>query len=556
MLMRLVAVTGVICGWLFMPAPAEARQETSSYLVFLQQRPIGREEVRITTSADGTTVSGTSRLAAPIDITTDQVEIRYDAQWRPVSAQVTSVAQGRPISLSTRFAEGQARSTVTAGGQRSEKTDTVAETTIVLPNTFLGSYAVLAQRLRGRTIGDTLQGYVVPQVEVPIRILNVTTERIDTPRESIPTTRYSLSVENPPPAGAIEVTLWASASRGDLLRMSIPGQSLELSRDDIASAATRTAQFSLPTDERVTIPAAGFNIAGTLTRPPGVTGLRPAVVLIAGSGLVDRDETVAGIPVFGHLARGLVDAGFIVVRYDKRGVGQTGGRAESAALADYAEDARTIIRWLERRPEVDRTRLAVVGHSEGAAVAMLLASNEKRVRAAVLVAGPGTTGADLILEQQRHALDLMKASDADRAEKIDLQQRIHAAVLKGTGWDGIPDDMRRVADTQWFQSVLNFDPAKTMTKVDQPLLIVQGELDTQVPPHHGDKLLAMARARKKKVDSQLLRLPGLNHLLVPATTGEVSEYPSLSGREVAPAVTSGISDWLSKTMAVPPPARP
>jgi fermentation-respiration switch protein FrsA (DUF1100 family) len=95
-----------------------------------------------------------------------------------------------------------------------------------------------------------------------------------------------------------------------------------------------------------------------------------------------------------------------------------------------------------------------------------------------------------------------------------------------------------------------------MTKVDQPLLVVQGELDTQVPPHHGDKLLAMARARKKKVDSQLLRLPGLNHLLVPATTGEVSEYPSLSGREVAPAVTSGISDWLSKTMAVPPPARP
>lgn len=555
MLMRLVAAASVACGCLFVSTPAEARQDTASYLVFLQQRPIGREEVRITRTADGTSVSGTSRLAAPIDITTDKVDIRYDAQWRPISAQVTSVARGTPIELSTRFADGQAVSTVTAGGQSSQKTDAVAETTIVLPNTFLGSYAVLAQRLRGRTVGDTLQGYVVPQIEVPIRVLNVTTERIDTPRESIPATRYTLSVDNPPPAGAIEVTLWASASRGDLLRMSIPGQSLELSREDIASAATRTAQFSLPTDERVTIPAAGFNIAGTLTRPPGVTGLRPAVVLIAGSGLVDRDETVAGIPVFGHLARGLVDAGFIVVRYDKRGVGQTGGRAESAALADYAEDARTIIRWLERRPEVDRTRLAVVGHSEGAAVAMLLAASEKRVRAAVLVAGPGTTGAELILEQQRHALDLMKASDAERAEKIDLQQRIHTAVLKGTGWEGIPDEMRRVADSQWFQSLLSFDPAKAMTRVEQPLLVVQGELDTQVPAHHGDKLLAMARARKKKADAQLLRLPGINHLLVPATTGEVSEYPSLSGREVAPAVTSGISDWLSKTMAVAP-ARP
>lgn len=555
MLTRLVTVLLPLCGWLFLAAPADARQDTASYLVFLQQRAIGREEVRITTSAEGITVSGTSRLAAPIDITTDKVDIRYDPQWRPLSAQVTSVARGTPIVLQTRFAGGQAISTVTAGDQTSEKTDTVSETTIVLPNTFLGSYAVLAQRLRGRTVGDTLQGYVVPQIEVPIRVLNVATERIDTPRESIPTTRYTLSVENPPPAGAIEVTLWASASRGDLLRMSIPGQGLELSREDIASAATRTAQFSLPTDERVTIPAAGFNIAGTLTRPPGVTGARPAVVLIAGSGLVDRDETVAGIPIFGHLARGLVDAGFIVVRYDKRGVGQTGGRAESASLADYAEDARTIIRWLERRPEVDKTRLALVGHSEGAAVAMLLAASEKRVKAAVLVAGPGTTGADLILEQQRHALDLMKATDADRAEKVDLQQRIHAAVLKGTGWEGIPDEMRRAADTPWFQSLLAFDPSKTMPKVEQPLLVVQGELDTQVPPHHGDTLLALARARKKKADAQLLRVPGINHLLVPATTGEVSEYASLSGREVAPAVTTGISDWLLKTLAVAP-ARP
>jgi pimeloyl-ACP methyl ester carboxylesterase len=112
------------------------------------------------------------------------------------------------------------------------------------------------------------------------------------------------------------------------------------------------------------------------------------VVLIGGSGPTDRDETVFGIPVFGHLAKGLVDAGFTVVRYDKRGVGQSGGRAESVTLNDYAEDARAVVRWLERRKDVDRNRIAVVGHSEGAAVAMILATREDRVKAVVLIAEP------------------------------------------------------------------------------------------------------------------------------------------------------------------------
>jgi fermentation-respiration switch protein FrsA (DUF1100 family) len=95
---------------------------------------------------------------------------------------------------------------------------------------------------------------------------------------------------------------------------------------------------------------------------------------------------------------------------------------------------------------------------------------------------------------------------------------------------------------------LAFDPVKVMKDVDQPLLIVQGELDAQVPPHHADKLVALAEARKKKTDVQLLKVPGVNHLLVPAKTGEVSEYGSLTGAEVAPAIPAGIGAWLAKTM--------
>ncbi len=523
------------------------------FLVFIQQRPIGRENVSIVRDADGWSVRGTSQMGPPVDITTRLAEIRYDADWKPRSVSVQSVARGEDLQLKTTFAEGKASSEVLSKGTTTSKVDEVAADTIVLPNTFLGSYAVVAHRLRGLTTGAELRGYIAPQAEVPIRVVGVTNERIETPGQSIAATRYALKMVNPPPAGELDLTIWADEN-GRLLRMSIPAQGVELARQDIASAAARTTTFSLAGDTPVSIPAAGFNLAGTLTRPADATGPVPGVVLIGGSGPTDRDETVFGIPVFGQLAGGLVDAGFAVLRYDKRGVGQSGGRAESATLHDYAEDARAALRWLEKQDGIDRRRLAIVGHSEGAAVAMILATREDdRVKTAVLIAGPSTTGAELILEQQRHALDLMKVDGDERAAKIAMQQKIHDAMLGAAGWDDVPENLRKQADTPWFHSLLSFDPARVMRDVRQPLLIVQGELDTQVPPHHADKLAELARARKRKANVEVLKVPGVNHLLVPATTGEVTEYRSLGpDAKVSPAVTAGIARWLTETLG---PAR-
>ena len=237
-----------------------------------------------------------------------------------------------------------------------------------------------------------------------------------------------------------------------------------------------------PTDSDVTIPANGFNIAGTLTRPPAVGRLRlPAVVLVAGSGPVDRDSTVAGIPIFSQLAGALAEQGYLVLRYDKRGVGQSGGRTESATQRDYADDLIGVVKWLRTRDDVDSRRIAVVGHSEGGTIAMLAAAREKKIDALVLIAANGTTGAELILEQQRHELDRMKLSQADKDARIELQKQIQAAVVSGTGWEGVPPELQKQADTPWFRSLLTFDPAAIMPRVKQPMLIVQGDLDTQVP---------------------------------------------------------------------------
>jgi dipeptidyl aminopeptidase/acylaminoacyl peptidase len=140
----------------------------------------------------------------------------------------------------------------------------------------------------------------------------------------------------------------------------------------------------------------------------------------------------------------------------------------------------------------------------------------------------------------------MKTSDADRQAKIDLQQRVQTAVLTAKGWEGIPEDVRKQADTPWFKSLLEYDPAKIMPRVSQPILIVQGDLDTQVPPHHAEQLAELARQRKKAPPVEAVNLPGVNHLLVKATTGEADEYPTLANRQIAPDVATTIADWLRR----------
>jgi len=532
------------------PPPLPAAENGTQYLVFFRSQPVGREEVIVLRMADQWVVRGTSRLGQPIDITTRVAEVDYDLDWKPKTLIVDGIVRGQDVTLKTTFGGGKANNVVTVQGAPQTKVDNISADPVVLPNTFLGAYAGLAKRLQGKTAGSELRGYIAPQAEVTIRITGAAPERIETPKGVINATRYALTFNNPPPGGDLPVNIWIDAN-GGLLRMNIPSQMIEMAREDIASAASRTSAFSLPGDETVKIPSLGFNIGATITRPQGVTAPAPAVILIAGSGPTDRDETVAGIPVFGQIARDLVAAGFIVVRYDKRGVGQSGGRAESVTIADYAEDARQVLLWLEKQKGVNKGRIAAVGHSEGALVAMLLGGRERgKIAALALIAGPSTSGNELVLEQQKLLLSKMPIDDAQRQEKVDLQTKINQAVIKGTGWTDIPEAARRVADTPWFYSFLTFNPEKAMADTRQPVLIVQGELDTQVQPYHADKLAEFARARKgDKAPIEVAKVPGVNHLLVPAKTGEVSEYGTLGpDAKVSAELTGAIAAFLTKVM--------
>ena len=528
------------------PAPGEA-----TYVVFVNGRAVGREQANLARTPSGWTITSSGTLGAPLNLVNKRFELTYATDWQPIELKIDATvadpkdpkAEPRVLGLATSFATTTAINEVTQNGVTASKTDQITARTVVLPNNFFAAYEGLAVRLSSMTPGGELPVYVAPQGEIKVVIKAVTPATYETPAGTLKARRFSVTFQNPNGPLDAEVTV---DDRGRFAKAEIPGAGMSIARLDLAGVETRQQTFRNPTDSEVVVPAAGFGLAGTLTTPPRQGRLRhPAIVLVTGAGPVERDSTIAGIPLFAQLAGHLAEGDFVALRYDKRGVGKSGGRTERVTLDDYAEDVIATVKWLGKRKDVDTERIYVAGHSEGAAVAMLAAAREKKIAGLVLMGGMGTPGRELILEQQRQILAGTSLSETERADKVALQTRILDAVVAQKGWEGIPPEMRSAADTPAFRSLVMFDPARTMTNVKQPILIVQGALDKQVPPYHADRLAELARGRKKAASVEVKQLPALNHLFVPAKTGEVSEYPTLEPKVISAEVSAAIVAWVA-----------
>ncbi|PYR77675.1 MAG: hypothetical protein DMF87_15675 [Acidobacteria bacterium] len=540
------------CTWtllLLLALPAAAQQSTG-YTIFLRGAPIGHQEVNVRSDAQGLVISGQGQIAPPIDVVTRRVELKYLPDLTADSLVLEARIAGVDVTLNTKFENGTAVSSGMQGNTPIATTDMASPQSFLLPNVFFGSHAVLARRLAGTAPGTEFRAFVGPGAgaQVAFRLRSEVTEQMQFGTSTFDVHHYELVFDN---AGApLAMHLYAD-NLGTLVRLSVPAQSLDFVRDDIAGALSRTHVTSNPGDEAVIIPAAGFNLGATMTRPANAAARMPAVILVGGADSDDRDGTLFGVPILANLAGAVSQAGFLAVRYDKRGYGQSGGRRESATIADLSEDLRSIVRWLSKRKDVDNKRIAVLGHGEGAWVALLAAAHDKGIAGVISIDAPSTKGADLALEQQEHALDRLKATPAERAQKIELQKKIQQAVLTGKGWEGVPPDLRKQADTPWTQSVLSFDPAEVIEDVRQPMFFVHAELDKQIPVSHVERLVTLARNESKSKSVEVLTIRGVNHLLVPAVTGEPDEYASLSELTVSKDVTGAVQAWLAKTLPTP-----
>src|ERR1019366_5061034 len=164
-------------------------------------------------------------------------------------------------------------------------------------------------------------------------------------------------------------------------------------------------------EEDVAYENAGANVtlAATLTMPPG-PGPFPAVLLITGSGAQDRDESVFGHRPFLVIADYLTRRGIAVLRADDRGFGKSTGNFSTATTADFATDTEAGVAYLRTRREIDPHRIGLVGHSEGAVIAPMVAARDPNIAFIVMMAGSGVRGDDVLVAQNVLVAEAMGAT--------------------------------------------------------------------------------------------------------------------------------------------------
>ena len=321
------------------------------------------------------------------------------------------------------------------------------------------------------------------------------------------------------------------------------------------------------TIEEVTFQNGTVNLAGTLTLPQG-DGPFPAVLLISGSGLQDRDETLVGHKPFWVLADHLSRAGIAVLRVDDPGIGQSTPHPKPPTTADFATDVEAGVAFLKQDDRMGR--IGLIGHSEGGLIAAIVASRSNDVGFVVLMAGPGVPGAELLRKQNERIFDaagiagerkqrlltlldqLFTTLTSEDMAEDEQRQKVDEIVRKQLEINGVPPAQQDAAQVQalaeqsltpWMRYFLTFDPRPALEKIRVPVLALNGELDVQVDAEQNLTAIAAALEKGGNQNVTVHRLPEHNHLFQRARTGLMNEYGAIE-ETLSPKVLDLIRDWV------------
>lgn len=321
---------------------------------------------------------------------------------------------------------------------------------------------------------------------------------------------------------------------------------------------------------------ANITLAGTLTLP-SKDGIYPAVVLISGSGPQNRNSEFAGHRPFLVLADYLTKNGIAVLRYDDRGFGQSTGNFGAGTSMDFSYDVESAVKYLKARKEIEKDKIGLIGHSDGAMIAPMVAARSSDVSFIVLLAGPGLPGAKVLLERQellerkmgfsdvqieksrRHAEQMIQivasSNDAEltRTELINFSKNNYDdipeyAIPPGMSKDQFISKHIEMLSSPWFKFFLTYDPTTTLQKVKCPVLALNGDKDVQVPSESNLEGIKHALVVGGNQDVTVEKIPGLNHAFQECVTGMPDEYGKIE-QTFAPVALTKISDWIQQQTA-------
>ncbi|MBD2723678.1 alpha/beta hydrolase family protein [Hymenobacter armeniacus] len=306
-------------------------------------------------------------------------------------------------------------------------------------------------------------------------------------------------------------------------------------------------------------PVSRLNLSGMLTVPAG-QGPFPAVVLVSDVGAQDRDGTFGDYHMMGSLADYLTRRGIAVLRYDDRGVGKSGGSTATATTAMLVSDVQAAINFLRSRLEVNISRIGVIGHGEGADVALMAAGAPLPPAFVVSLAGYGLTGEQTLLQQQVTEQRAQKMDPAKIQAAYERQRTMYdiirqtnepqaKSIVANMLRQDHPDLDAKEAQVQavklltpWRHFFLSYDPIAELDQVACPVLLLNGTDDQEAP---ADLHLTALEKELKSVNRATVskRLPGVNHLFQPPKT----EWTLMNGEMkpmFSPVALNVIREWI------------
>jgi len=317
----------------------------------------------------------------------------------------------------------------------------------------------------------------------------------------------------------------------------------------------------------------------TLTLPKNKKDF-PTVILISGSGAQDRDGSMFDHKIYWVLADHLTKAGIGVLRVDDRGAGKTslGPNPQLLTSKNFANDIEAALQYLLERKEINAKKIGLIGHSEGGAIAPMVAVSNKQIAFLILLAGPGIPGHEIWNYQMRRNFIRPNLNNVEYSIAASLVNEMNSHFRYSTKVDSIKANMQKTYTSWkqlnptidesklfvakgvepylglvnqfrpslvWLQFFMNYDPSENLSKLKIPILALNGGSDIQVSATENITGIKQALNKAKNKKFETIILPSLNHLFQTCSSPEES-YANIE-ESFSPVALQIISNWINKT---------
>lgn len=302
-------------------------------------------------------------------------------------------------------------------------------------------------------------------------------------------------------------------------------------------------------------------LAGTIAQPKNFDKNQPVVILITGSGSQNRDEEIFEHKPFAVIADYFAKQGIATLRIDDRGIGGSSQGSGNDTTYNFSTDINSAVDYLMSK---GYKNIGLLGHSEGGMIAPMVAAGNKNVKFTVLMAAPGTSIDQLLVQQNYLAGKSMGQSEAQLEANKKINSGIYGFIKNYSGnryekdlheflIKNFKDQMNEEAignmeqqiSKSWFTYFVKFNPDEYLSKLKIPVLALNGSLDFQVPAKENLEAIKKSLTKAGNKNFRTEEIPGLNHLFQEATTGAFSEYSEIE-QTISPKVLAEMADWISK----------